>query len=212
MDETGRWRLGSRDGVIVHRLAQDGRRAAAVPVPPAAQDGTCTVVDAGWPYPDLLGDLGAGPSGGHWLGTLLRAAPLVLTARATVPGLRHVEAAVEALNAVRVPGARVVLALLGSRTLPRTSSAGAAAVLAAHRDQLLVTVPERAALAAAGLTPAALPRQLHPAGDRLLALTTHPVEATEPRPRAAGSDHRPGMHLISRLSTQLTTHRKDDQR
>lgn len=213
LDETGRWRVGSRDGVTVQRLAQDGRRAAAVPVPPAAQDGTCTVVDAGWPLPDLLEDLDAGPDGGHWLGTLLRAAPLVLTARSTVPGLRQVEAAVEALNAVRGPGGRVVLALLGSRRLPRTltTSAGAAA-LAAQRDRLLVTVPDRAALAATGLSPAPLPRQLQPAGDQLLALTTHPDAATERWSRPPGSDPGPGMHLIGRLSTQFTIHRKDDQR
>jgi len=208
LDETGRWRRGSRDGVTVQRLAQSVHRPGAVPAPLTAQNGTVTVVDTGWPVTDLLQQLG----GGHWLGTLLRAAPLVLTARGTAPGLRHVEAAVEALNAVRLPGARVVLAILGSRTLPRTltTSAGAAAH-AAHRDQLLVTVPERAALAAAGLTPAPLPRQLHPAGDQLLALTTNPVEATEPWPRPPGSDPRPGMHLLSRFSTQLTTYRKDDQ-
>jgi len=213
LDETGRWRRGSRDGVTVQRLAQSVHRPGAVPAPLTAQDGTVTVVDMGWPVTDLLQQLG----GGHWLGTLLRAAPLVLTARGTAPGLRHVEAAVEALKVVRDPGTTVVLALLGSRTLPRplstaTATSAGAAAQAAHRGQLLVTVPDRAALAAAGLTPAPLPRQLHPAGDQLLALTMPPDAATERWSRPAGSDHRLGMHLISRFSTQLATHRKDDQR
>jgi len=114
---------------------------------------------------------------------------------------------------VRDPGTTVVLALLGSRSLPRTlTTAAGAAAQAAHRGQLLVTVPDRAALAAAGLTPAPLPRQLHPAGDQLLALTMPPDAATERWSRPAGSDHRLGMHLISRFSTPLPTHRKDDQR
>jgi hypothetical protein len=112
---------------------------------------------------------------------------------------------------VRDPGTTVVLALLGSRSLPRTlTTAAGAAAQAAHRGQLLVTVPDRAALAAAGLTPAPLPRQLHPAGDQLLALTMHPDAATERW--SPGLDHRLGMHLISRFSTPLPTHRKDDQR
>ena len=202
LDETGRWRQGSRGPVSVQRLAGPVNRPAVVPPPPAGQDGTVTVVDIGWPITDLLEDLDADPAGQYWLGALVRSAPLVLTARATIPGLRLAEVTVEALAAVRVPGGRVVLALLGPRTLPRLLSASTA-VQAAQRDQLLVTVPDRPALTQAGLTPAPLPRQLHPAGDQLLALTL-PIE-----PLAPAADHRPrrrlGLHLIS----QRDTDRKD---
>lgn len=201
LDQTRQWRQGSRGPVSVQRLAHGVNRPGAVPAPLDARDGTVTVVDSGWPVTDFLQHLEIG----HWLGALIRSAPLVLTARATIPGLRHVEATVAALSAVRDPGSRVVLALLGPRTLPRLlrGSAGAAgAVQAAHRDEVLVTVPDRPAMARAGLTPAPLPRQLHSAADQLLGLT-YPVEPVEPRP-----DQHPRKHRISRLNT----HRKDDQR
>ena len=202
LDETGRWRQGSRGPVSVQRLAGPVNRPAAVPPPPAGQDGTVTVVDIGWPMTDLLEDLDADPAGQYWLGALVRSAPLVLTARATIPGLRLAEVTVEALAAVRVPGGRVVLALLGPRTLPRLLTASTA-VQAAQRDQLLVTVPDRPALTRAGLTPAPLPRQLHPAGDQLLALTL-PIKAQAP-----AADKRPRKRLGRHLMTQLDTDRKD---
>jgi len=207
VDETGRWRQGSRGPVSVQRLAHGVAGSAVVPVPPAGQDGTVTVVDTGWPVPDLLERLAADPAGPSWLSALVRSAPLVLTARATVPGLRHVEAAVEALSAVRGPGGRVVLALLGPRTLPRTLTAAAGpAVQTAQRDQLLVTVPERPALTRAGLTPAPLPRQLQPAADQLWALTL------PGQPQAPAADKRPRRRLGRHPITQLDTDRKDDLR
>lgn len=208
VDETGRWRQGGRGPVSVQRLAHGVEGSAVVPVPPAGQDGTVTVVDTGWPIPDLLERLNADPAGWSWLSALVRSAPLVLTARATVPGFRHVESAVEALSAVRGPGGgRVVLALLGPRTMPRTLTAAAGpAVQAAHRDQLIVTVPERPALNRAGLTPAPLPRQLQPAGEQLWALTL------PGQPQAPAADKRPRRRLGRHPLTQLDTDRKDDLR
>lgn len=206
LDATGRWRRGSRGPVSVQRLVHPVNRPVAVPAPSDRQDAALTVVDAGWPLPDLLERLDGDPAGWPWLGALMRSAPLVLTARATVPGLRHVEAAVAASSLVRGPGGRVVLALVGPR-LPRALTAAAGpAVLAAHRDQLLVTVPDRPALTRAGLTPAPLPRQLQPAGDQLLALTV-PVEPAAPIP-----DQRPRNSLARHPLTQLDTDRKDDLR
>lgn len=204
VDETGRWRQGNRGPVSVQRLTHGVEGSAVVPVPRAGQDGTVTVVDTGWPIIDLLERLAADPAGRSWLSALVRSAPLVLTARASIPGFRHVEAAVEALSAVRGPGGRVVLALLGPRTLPRTLTAAAGpAVKAAQRDQLIVTVPERPALTRAGLTPAPLPRQLQPAGDQLLALTV-------PVGPPATPDKRPRRRLGRHSMTQLGTDRKDD--
>lgn len=203
VDQSGQWRQGSRPSVTVQRLAHPAGRPRNVPAPPAGQDDTVTVIDTGWPVADLLQLLDDDPGGRHWLAAVLGSAPLVLTARATIPGLRHAEATLQALTPIRIPGARLVLALLGPSTLPRplTASAGPA-VLAAHRDHLLVTIPDRPDLTRVGLTPAPLPRQLHPAGERLLALT-HPAEPRHPPPHT-----RPRTRRIP----PLTTFRKDQAR
>lgn len=199
VDDSGVWRLGSRGGVSLQRLAHPVRRPDGIPVPLPTEEGTLTVVDAGWPITDLLDHLQGG-EGRHWLTALLRSAQLVLTARATVPGLRHAEATLQVLDA---PGRRIALALVGPRTLPRWLMASAgAAVLTVQREGFLVTVPDRPHLSGAGLTPAPLPRQLHPTGDRLLNLT-HPHDQPETPPQ-----RRPKKYLIPHLNP----HRKDDRR
>jgi len=161
LDETGRWRLGSRAQVAVHRSGGSLVGVLEVPTPPAVGDDTVTVVDAGWPITDLLAS-----SRTHWLPRLLQHAPLLLTARPSVPGLRHVEVTLEALPTSTQP----FVLLLGARR--RWLQAATGALLpAAERDGRVHLVPEHGDLASAGLTPAALPRQLHPVGDRLAQLT-----------------------------------------
>jgi hypothetical protein len=205
VDETGRWRQGSRGPLVLQRLAQPVTRLAAVPAPRPATVGTLTVLDTSWPVTDLFALQQENPAGRHWLSAVLRSAPLVITARATIPGLRQAEASMQALAGWRGPDAPMVMALLGPGTLPRvlTASAGEA-VLAAHRADLVVAVPDRQRrLTRTGLTPAPLPRQLHRTGDQLLALT-HPLERHHARP-----DTQTGT---SSLMSQLTTRRKDDSR
>ena len=90
LDQSGRWRCGSRGEVAVHRIAGSLAGVVDVPEPPVMAEGTVTVVDAGWPIPDLLAGVG-----GHWLPSLLQEAPLLLTAQANVPGLRHAEVTLE---------------------------------------------------------------------------------------------------------------------
>jgi len=161
LDETGRWRLGSRGQVAVHRSAGSLVGVLEVPSPPAVGDDTVTVVDAGWPITDLLAS-----SRTHWLPRLLQHAPLLLTARPSVPGLRHVEVTLEALPTPTQP----FVLLLGARR--RWLQAATGALLpAAERDGRVHLVPEHGDLASAGLTPGPLPRQLHPVGDRLAQLT-----------------------------------------
>jgi len=164
LDQTGRWRLGSRGPVAVHRSAGPLVGVLDVPPPPAVDDGAVTVVDAGWPITDLL------TSRTHWLPRLLGHAPLLLTARPSVPGLRHVEVTLEALPTSTSPSTQPFVLLLGARR--RWLQAAAGALLpAADRDGRVHLVPEHGVLASAGLTPAPLPRQLHPVGDRLAELT-----------------------------------------
>ncbi len=165
LDETGRWRLGSRGPVAVHRSAGSLVGVLEVPSPPAVGDDTVTVVDAGWPITDLLAS-----SRTHWLPRLLQHAPLLLTARPSVPGLRHVEVTLEALPTSTSTSTQPFVLLLGARRRWLQAATGAL-LSAAERDGRVHLVPENGDLASAGLTPAALPRQLHPVGDRLAQLT-----------------------------------------
>lgn len=179
VDRSGRWRVGQRGPMTVHRLVDPVGGVVDVPSPGRLAETCVTVVDAGWPVSDLL----ASADDGHWLGGLLWSAPLVLTARATVPGLRHAEAVLEALGECARP---VTLLLVGVKRLPRWLLAAAGPqTLTVHRIGRLVTAPTRDDLAKAGLTPAALPRQLAGVGDRLAQLTTDPT--TEPT-AASSSD------------------------
>ncbi len=172
LDESGRWRLGSRGQVTVHRIAGTLPGVGGVlevPPPPAVAGDTVTVVDTGWPIADLL----AAGSRTHWLPRLLTQAPLLLTARANVPGLRHAEVTLEALRTLSTPTSRSTppfVLLLGARRGWLQAATGPL-LRAAEHDGRVQLVPERSVLAAAGLTPAPLPRQLHPVGDRLVQLT-----------------------------------------
>jgi hypothetical protein len=183
LDETGRWRLGSRGPVVVHRIAGTFGGLGGlleVPPPPAVAGDTVTVVDTGWPIGDLLG--GVRP---HWLPHLLTQAPLLLTARANVPGLRHVEVTLEALRTqpTQTPRSTPPLVLLLGAHRRWLRAATGPPLLAAQLDGRVQLVPEHALLASAGLTPAPLPRQLNPVGDRLVQLIT-PTAAAGPEPAA----------------------------
>lgn len=185
LDDTGRWRLGSRGQVAVHRSAGHLTSFSEVSLPPAVPADTVTVIDVGWPIADLLA---SGHT--HWLPQLLQRAPLLLTGRASVPGLRHVEVTLESLP----PSARPYVLLLGaSRRWPRMASGDL--LLAAERDERVHLVPEHGDLAAAGLTPAALPRQVIRVGDQLAdlltQLTTPGIPLDPPTTTTAVTPHDP---------------------
>lgn len=154
------WRRGRRGTVIVDHLACLGRVEDAAPQTPP---GACTTVV----------DLAALARGGDWFlaGQVLAAAALVVVATtATVPGMRHLEAMVEALPAT---DAVVAIAVLGApvKRWPRTVAAAApAAVRAMDRDGRVVVVPTDPTLAVTGLTPDPLPRPVRAAAMELLRL------------------------------------------
>lgn len=164
-DPSRRWRLGSRGDVAVHRAASVSDAAVAgindLPLPPRVDEATVTVLDAGRPVSDLL----TASTAQGWLAETAAAGPLLLTARASVPGLRLVEATLQALPADAAP----VLLLLGAGRRWLQTVAGPL-LPALHEAGRVHLVPQLASVEAAGLTPQPLPRQLAATGDRLAAL------------------------------------------
>ena len=140
------WLRGARDGVLVERRIDSVTSPEQVPAP-TQSDVPLTIVDSSW---DVAGVL----AGSGWLGDLARSAPaVVLVARATVPGLRRLESALEVVGE-----ARAVAVTVGARRWPRPveQSAGAETRRLAARGRV-VTVPQEPALALMGLTPDPLP-------------------------------------------------------
>lgn len=163
------WVRGSRDVVLVERVAQPVLSPGQVPVPaPPRVEPVLTVVDVGW-------DLRAVQAGSSWLTDLVAAAPvLVLTTSATIPGLRRLETALTLLP----PAQQAVAAVLGPprrkwpRALIASAGPGTHALLRADR---VAQVPFDATLATRGIDTAALPTALLAAAGRLLALTTDTI-------------------------------------
>jgi len=140
------WLRGSRSAVAVERRGDSLSSPDHLPVP-AHSDLPLTLVDSSWDLTGLLGSPG-------WLGQLARtASPVVLVARATVPGLRRLAAAVD-----QVGEARTVAVTVGPKRWPRPVEQSAAAAVRRLREAgRVVTVPELPALAIAGITPDPLP-------------------------------------------------------
>jgi hypothetical protein len=163
------WVRGSRDVVLVERVAQPVLSPGQVPVPsPPRVEPVLTVVDVGW-------DLRAVQAASSWLTDLVAAAPvLVLTTSATIPGLRRLETTLALLP----PAQQAVAAVLGPprrkwpRALIASAGPGTHALLRADR---VAQVPFDATLATRGIDTAALPTALLAAAGRLLALTTDTI-------------------------------------
>lgn len=101
----GRWRRGTREQVVIERVAGALTHPGQTPLP-AQPDRRIplTVVDPGWPAATVLSTQG-------WTSQLaLSGASVVLVTRATVPGLRRLETVLH-----RVPGESVQAAVLGPR-------------------------------------------------------------------------------------------------
>ncbi len=156
-----------------------------------------TVVDAGWPLPDLV-RLAEDPVGQtHWLGRLIRSSTLVLTAQATVPGLQRAAAAADQLQGLRSSGPTrtaapgMVLVLVGAHRLTRLLADVVATTLPAiSAEGRLVLVPSPRDFAVQGVTTSDLPKQLTPAGVRLLEMTGYPPETGQPGSPAAARRRR----------------------
>lgn len=142
----GGWLRGAREEVVVERRLDPIASPEHLP-PPALGDVPVTIVDSSWGIAAVLESDG-------WLGDLVRSAPtVVLVGRATIPGLRRLEAAVELVGE-----ARAVAATIGAKRWPRPveRSAGAAVRRLAARERV-VHILEVPALAMSGLTPDPLP-------------------------------------------------------
>lgn len=140
------WLRGSRQSVVVERRTDSLSTPDHVP-PPADSDLHLTVVDSSWELASLLGSSG-------WLGQITRrSSPVVLVARASVPGLRRLAAAIELIGE-----ARTVAVTVGAKRWPRPVEQSAAPAVRRLREAgRFVTVPGLPALALSGLTPDALP-------------------------------------------------------
>ncbi len=179
-DETGNWRRGSRGaggGLGQLRLERLDRRAVdplAIPASAACGPTGLTVVDSGWPLHDLL-QLVQDPAGQrHWLVRLIQSPAVVLTARASVPGVQQLAGALTALESVRGSGQSPVVALVGAHRLSRLlQEVVTGSIPAATAEDRVVLLPARRDLAMHGVTSFDLPSQLTAAGIRLLRLTGH---------------------------------------
>lgn len=140
------WLQGGRGGVVIERRADPIASPERLPTP-AHTALALTIVDSSWEVADLLASPG-------WLGHLARSAPtVVLVARATVPGLRRLEAALELVGE-----SRALAVTVGAKHWPRPvgQSAGAA-VRRLTAGERIVHIPEVSSLAISGLTPDPLP-------------------------------------------------------
>lgn len=153
------WLRGSRNDVLVERRGDDTRSPEQLPTP-AHSDMPFTVVDSAWDIATLLRSPG-------WLGYLARTAEsVVLVTRATVPGLRRLEASVAVVGE-----GRAITATVGARRWPRQVEQSLGSVI--HRLRAagrVVRVPEVPALAVSGLTPDPLPPALIRSAKALLTL------------------------------------------
>jgi len=148
------WLRGRRGAVILERRADVD---IEVPAPLEAElTGTLTVIDAG--------DLELARRTG-WLAPLLDQVPCVVAARATLPGLRHLESVL-----CRLDQRRVVAAVLGP---PRKRWPKALAYCLGENtralldDERVVCVPLDADLAISGLAGAEIPTPIKAAGAAL---------------------------------------------
>lgn len=163
-DWHGLWVRGRRGEVMVERPVNPVRDCGDVPVPSVLDRiSQVTVVDVGW---DLTWVLGSG----SWLAAVLgEACAVVVTAEATVPGLRRLDAALGLL-----PGRDCALAILGPprRRWPRALSAALGPLARqAERDGLLVTVPVVASVRLTGVDSHPLPAAVLRAAASVLRVT-----------------------------------------
>ncbi len=172
LDRSGRWRVGRRGGVLIHRLAELNATIATVP-PPAWSNPELTVVDTGYSWPAVTQMLTA-PRPVSGLAAVLRTAPLVLVCRATIPSVRQAEAVLAECSDF-LPA----LAVLGPHRWPGEVTASVGARITELREQhRVVTVPLDKHLEVRGVTADPLPRTVTAAGRSLLQLSTPPPART----------------------------------
>jgi hypothetical protein len=158
------WRRGIRGGVLLERASGLLTRVDEVPLPSVPDRPLAlTVLDVGWDLRQVL----QVPS---WIGEQVRTAGVVVVVtRATIPGLLHLETTLSLLGQIRV-----VAAMLGSpcrRWSKAVWQSSGPMTKAVEDSGLLVVIPHDSRLAAVGLDPRPLPRQLLEAAHAILELT-----------------------------------------
>lgn len=161
--DPGGWVRGTRDAVLIERPADSLGGPLEVPYPSPGDDDALVVVDVAW-------GLGTVLAGHGWLTDLLEdPGPVVVTAPATVPGLRRLDAALGMLE-----HAHPVVALVGPRrrALPRPVTSALTALCRIHDvTERLVHVPADTRLRTRGVDSTPLPPALLRAATELLTLT-----------------------------------------
>jgi hypothetical protein len=155
------WRAGRRGGCMVLRPVVTPASATAVPALAATGPGWA-VVDAGWPLREVM----AGPGA---LRTLVDDAGVVVVCRASVPGVRQVERALDVLP--RHP----VVAAVGARRWPAAARASFGPQLSRVMDEgRAVLVPTSRRVEINGIDTEALPGSISGAAARLVELLRQP--------------------------------------
>jgi hypothetical protein len=153
------WRQGRRSGLPIDRVCDALASATDVPAPPDEPLGhvEVTVVDTAWGVSDIL-------AGDCWLARESSSAAVVLVARATIPGLRQLEQALD------TSGGALVVVLLGPTRRDRSVHATAGPLLkAADSAGRVVRVPSDRHLSATGISCAPLPKTVVEAGRQIVA-------------------------------------------
>jgi hypothetical protein len=147
------WRRGIRGDVLLERAGGLLTRVDEVPLPSAPDRPLAlTVLDVGWDLRQVL-DVSS------WIGEQVKSAGVaVVVTRATIPGLLHLETTLSLLGQIRA-----VAAMLGSPTRRWSKAVWQSSgpmTKALDDSGRLVVIPHDSRLAAVGLDPRPLPRQL----------------------------------------------------
>jgi hypothetical protein len=176
MHADGGWLLGRRDHVQLERASEilPGPNAVAHPTPaeplPITEreerkvvQSCLTILDAGWEAGQLLAT-------DSWIAETVRSVDhLVLTTRATTPGMRRLEGVLDILSGTRGPD-QVKVAVIGARRKkwPRGLEQAGPGVRRVLDAGNYVEIPEVPDLAVAGLDSRPLPAGVVDAARRLL--------------------------------------------
>jgi hypothetical protein len=158
------WRRGIRGDVLLERAGGLLTRVDEVPLPSVPDRPLAlTVLDVGWDLRHVL-DVSS------WIGQQVKTAGVaVVVTRATIPGLLHLETTLSLLGQIRA-----VAAMLGSPTRRWSKAVWQSSgpmTKALDDSGRLVVIPHDSRLAAVGLDPRPLPRQLLDTAHAILELT-----------------------------------------
>lgn len=161
LGEIAGWLRADREGVRLDRRAD--LDPFAVPAPLPVEDDETVVVDAGHDL-DVVTQT-------PWLNGVLQRAQVVLVCRATVPGMRRLEAKLAALEALGRPaGCALVIGPARKRWPKDVAFTLGRLTRDLETDGALLTVPESSALASRGLDANPLPPELQRVGEHLARL------------------------------------------